>query len=95
MKTTTVDIGSRIVMRVYYEGKAHDVAMPMQRHPTEPDQFGGFKMPRDFNRVTRLALRVDGKEIGSVDLAPDLWNLRRGDEMWFVNQMNEASETDK
>ncbi len=88
MKTTGVVIGSRIVMRVYYDGKAHDVVMPMRRHPTEPDQFGGFKVPRDFGGVTRLALRVNGKEVGGADV--DLWHLRRGDEMWFCNQMNEA-----
>ncbi len=88
MKTTSVAIGSRIVMRVYYEGKAHDVAMPMQRHPTEPDQFGGFKMPRDLDGVTRMALRVDGKEVGGADV--DLWRLRRGDEIWFRNRLNEA-----
>ncbi len=88
MKTTEVIVGSRIVTRVYYSGKAHDVVTTLRKHPTEPDQFAGFQIPRAFDCVTRMALRVDGKEIASIDIP--LWDLRLGDEMWFCNRLNEA-----
>lgn len=87
-KITEVVVGSRIVIRVYYSGKAHDVVTSMRRHPTKPAQFAGFQIPRAFDGITKLALRVDGRQIASIDL--DLWDLRLGDEIWFSNRMNEV-----
>ena len=83
-KKTNVSVGERIVIRVYYSGKAHDVVTSLRRDPNDPDLFAGFRAPRNFDYVTRLAIRVDGKEVGSSDFDPPC-PLRRGDEVWFTN----------
>jgi hypothetical protein len=82
-----LDIGHRIVMRVYHSGGAHDYVRPLRRNPANPVEFGGFAVDRNFHSVEKLAIRVAGKELVHINLEPRM-TITPSDVVWFCNRVD-------